>query len=48
MLGPLLFLLYVNGLQFPSDIAERIMFVDSTNFFYSTKDINTDFSQFKQ
>ena len=43
ILGPLLFLLYVNDLQFPSDLLDSIMFADNINLFYSNKDINTAF-----
>ena len=43
ILGPLLFLLYINDLQFASDLLEPIMFADDTNLFYSNKDINTAF-----
>ena len=40
-LGPLLFLLYINDLQFASDLLNPIMFADDTNLLYSSKDINT-------
>ena len=40
-LGPLLFLLYINDLQFASDLLDPIMFADDTNLLYSSKDINT-------
>ena len=43
ILGPLLFLLYINDLQFASDLLDAIMFAGETNLFYSNKDINTDF-----
>ena len=43
ILGPLLFLLYINDLQFASDLLDPIMFADDTNLFYSNKDINTAF-----
>ena len=43
ILGPLLFLLHINNLQFPSDLLDPIMFADDTNLFYSNKDINTAF-----
>ena len=39
MLGPLLFLIYINHLQFVSDTLDPIMFADDTNLFYSHKDI---------
>ena len=41
ILGPLLFLLYINDLQFASDLPGPIMFAEDTNLFYSNKDINT-------
>ena len=37
------FLLYINDLQFASDLLDAIMFADDTNLFYSNKDINTAF-----
>ena len=43
ILGPLLFLLYINDLHFASDLLNPIMFADDTNLFYSNKDINTAF-----
>ena len=43
ILGPSLFLLYINDLQFPTDILDPSMFADDTNLFYSNKDINTVF-----
>ena len=43
ILGPLLFLLYINDLQFASDLLDPIMFADNTNLFYSNKDLNTAF-----
>ena len=43
ILRPLLFLLYVNNLQFASNLYEHIMFADDTNLFYLKKDINTIF-----
>ena len=43
ILGPLLFLLHFNDLQFASDLLDPIMFADDTNLFYSNKDINTAF-----
>ena len=39
ILGPLLFLLYVNDLQHSSQILTPIMFADDTNLFYSHKDL---------
>ena len=43
ILGPLLFLLYINDLQFASDLLDPIMFADDTNLFYSNEDLNTAF-----
>ena len=43
ILGPLLFLIYNNDLQFVSDVLDPIMFADDTNLFYSHKDINALF-----
>ena len=43
ILGPLLFLLYINDLQFASDLLDPIMFADDTNLFYSNEDINIAF-----
>ena len=37
-LGPLLFLIHINNLQFVSDVLDSILFADDTNFFYSYKD----------
>ena len=39
-LGSLLFLIYINELQFISDMLDPIMFADDTNLFYSHKGIN--------
>ena len=44
ILGPLLFLIYVNDLHQASDILDPIMFADDTNLFYSHKDINILFN----
>ena len=44
ILGPLLFLLYVNNLYLASNILEPIMFADDTNLFYSHKNIKTLFN----
>ena len=44
ILGPLLFLLYVNDIQHASTILEPIMFADDTNLFISHKNITTLFS----
>ena len=38
--GPLVFLIYINDLQFVSDVLNSIKFADDTNLFYSHKDIN--------
>ena len=43
ILGPILFLLYINDFQVASDRLDPIMFADDTNLFYSKKDINTAF-----
>ena len=45
ILGPLLFLIYVNDLQYASNLLEPIMFADDTNLFYSHKNIKTIFKQ---
>ncbi|XP_057290307.1 uncharacterized protein LOC130612998 [Hydractinia symbiolongicarpus] len=41
ILGPLLFLIYINDLSNCSEILNSIMFADDTNLFYSHKCINT-------
>ena len=43
ILGPVLFLLCINDLQFASDFFDPIMFADDTNFSYLNKDVNTVF-----
>ena len=43
ILGPLLFLIYVNNLNQVSNILDPIMFADETNFFYSHHQIKTLF-----
>ena len=43
ILGPLLFLLYVNDLKNASTILDPIMFADDTNLFYSHSNIKTLF-----
>ena len=43
ILGPLLFLLYVNDLYKASDLLNPIMFADDTNLFYSHSNIDTLF-----
>ena len=40
ILVPLLFLIYINNLQFFSDVLDPIIFADDTNLRYSHKDIN--------
>ena len=44
ILGPLLFLIYVNDLQFVSYLLEPIMFADDTNLFYSHKNVKAIFN----
>ena len=39
ILGPLLFLIYVNDLSYSSGLLEPIMFADDTNLLFSHKDI---------
>ena len=46
ILGPLLFLMYVNSLQYASHLLDPIMFADSTNLFYAEKNIKTLFDTF--
>ena len=43
ILGPLLFLIFVNDLQKSTKFLDPIMFADDTNLFYSNKDINNLF-----
>ena len=43
ILGPLLFLLYVNDLRNSSNVLIPIMFADGTNFFFEHSNINTLF-----
>ena len=43
ILGPLLFIVYVNNLYCVSNILKPIMFVNDTNLFYSGKHIKTLF-----
>ena len=42
-LGPLLFLIYINVLQFISDVLDFVIFADDTNLFYSRKGIRALF-----
>ena len=44
ILGPFLFIIYVNDLHKASSILKPIMFVDDTNLFLSNKDINKLFN----
>ena len=43
ILGPLLFLIYVNDLNLAPDVLNPIMFAGDTNLFYSRKDNKTLF-----
>ena len=43
ILGPLLFLIYINDLREASNIADPIMFADDTNLFYSYHQIKVLF-----
>ena len=45
ILGPLLFLIYVNDLNNTSSILDPIMFADDTNLFYSHKNIHELFAK---
>ena len=45
ILGPLLFLLYVNDLHHASKVVNPIMFRDDTNLFFSHSDINILFEK---
>ena len=45
ILGPLLFLLYVNDLHHASKILNPVMFADDTNLFFSHSDINLLFEK---
>ena len=44
ILGPLLFLIYVNDLHKASSILKPVMFADETNLLLSNKDINKLFN----
>ena len=44
ILGPLLFLIYVNDLHNASSVLKPVMFADDTNLFLSNKDINKLFN----
>ena len=44
ILGPFLFLIYVNNLHKASPVLKPVMFTDDTNLFLSNKDINKLFS----
>ena len=44
ILGPLLFLIYINDLHEASNILDSIIFADDTNLFYSHQNINDLFS----
>ena len=48
IMGPLLFLLYVNDLQHATNTLEAIMFADDTNLFISCKYIKDIFFQNEQ
>ena len=48
ILGPLLFLLYVNDLHKASNLIKPIMFADDTNFFHSDKNIKNLFQIFNK
>ena len=41
VLGPLLFLIYINDISNCSDILSLILFADDTNLFFSHKDLDT-------
>ena len=43
ILGPLLFLIYINDLQYASNLLEPIMFADDTNLFYAEENMKTLF-----
>ena len=41
ILGPLLFILYVNDIRYTSNVLDFILFADDTTILYSHKDINS-------
>ena len=41
ILGPLLFILYVNGITFTSDVLDFVLFADDTTILFSHKNINS-------
>ena len=41
ILGPLLFILYVNDITFTSNVLDFILFADDTTILYLHKDINS-------
>ena len=43
ILGPVLFFIYVNNLQYASNLLDPIMFADDTNLFYAEENIKTLF-----
>ena len=43
ILGPLLFLIYVTDLQYPSHLLQHMMFANDTNSFYAESDIKNLF-----
>ena len=47
ILGPLLFLIYVNDLPNVSNMLDPIMFADDTNLFFSNSNIKTLFARVK-
>ena len=42
-LGPLLFLIFVNDLNNPTNILDSVFFVDDTNLFCSGNNVRTSF-----
>ena len=43
ILGPLIFLIYANDLQYASNLLDPIIFADDTNLFYVEENIKTLF-----